>query len=113
MEAQLHKPDQAAIDLNGLMMKILQKEIDEKEGVLCAQETLRLISLNRSLPLLQALLLINQDITRVLTMFFRTGFLLGRAIHKNSLDIHIIKDQNASSNQDTTSHSANHSTNTG
>lgn len=112
MQIQLHKSDGSILDLDNLMSKISQKLLDEEEGGLCAQESIRLVNTYKNITVLQALMVINhQDVLRILTMFFRAGFLLGRAIHKNALTIHVIRDNDAHNNKDSTANATNNSAN--
>ena len=102
----LKRPDDTEVSMQALMDKMVeaaQAENDDPHSQLCGQETIRLAnSLNR-IPLIQALFYINKDIGTVLTIFFRIGYMLGRAIEMNNLNINVHREDDDSNRSDTQS----------
>lgn len=118
MKIRLLRSDESEVNLNGLCEKIVKKihEEPDDEAALCMQESMRLFNGLRHNPLVEALATINQEIIRVLGVFFRAGYLLGKVIDKNQLMIDVQReddDSNSTNTQSNTTHnnpdSAGHS----
>jgi hypothetical protein len=115
MKIQLLKVDNSAVNLAKLSEKILHKinNVDDNDTKLCTQEALRLFESLKYIPLINALVTLNQEVVRVLAIFFRAGYLLGRAIDRNSLTINVQReddDSNCTNIESNPTHSHSDST---
>jgi hypothetical protein len=102
MKISLTRTDGSDVNLQKLSQKILEKADAQQddEALLCAQESIRFLNNLRHIPLVAALCTINQEIVRVVTMFFRAGFLLGKAVQTNQLSINVQREEDDSSSTD-------------
>lgn len=106
----LSRQDGTDVSLPSLMTKMLgaaQASQDDEHSQLCGQEAMRLIAQLQHVPLVTALFHLNQEIGTILTIFFRIGYMLGRAVDANDLTIKIEGTDDDSSSANSESNATN------